>query len=142
MAAVLRADRFSPNQKKKVLYKDFFSTVMFNNDTKDVDVIENEDAVKQSILNILLTNRGERHFNTNFGSDINLLLFENITPQTTTSLIKVIQTAIENYEPRAVLLDVTAAPLEEQNAYSVTIVFKVINKTEPITVDFILNRVR
>lgn len=142
MVAVVRADRFSPNIKKKVLYRDLFSSVMFNNDTRDVDLIDNEDAVKQSILNILLTNRGERHFNTNFGSDINLLLFENITPQTTTSLVKVIESAIKNYEPRAILLDVTAAPLEEQNAYTVTIVFKVINKTEPITVEFILNRVR
>lgn len=142
MVAVVRADRFSPNLKKKILYKDIFSAVMFNSDTKDLDLVENEDAVKQSILNILLTNRGERLFNSSFGSDINLLLFENITPQTTTTLINFIKTSIENYEPRAQLIDVVASPLEEQNAYSVTIVFKVINKTEPITVDFLLNRVR
>lgn len=142
MVAVVRADRFSPNVKKKVIYRDIFTSVMFNNDTRDVDMLDNEEAVKQSILNILRTNRGERFFNTTFGGDINLLLFENITPQTTTSIIKLIRTAIENYEPRAVVLDVVASPLEEQNAYSVTIVFKVINKTEPITIDFILNRVR
>jgi phage baseplate assembly protein W len=142
MAAVIRADRFSPNLKKKILYKDLFSSVMFNRDTSDINTIDNEDAVKQSILNILLTNRGERHFNTSFGSDINSMLFENITPQTSTSIVKIIETAIENFEPRAILLDVTASPLEEQNAYSVSVVFKVINKTEPITVDFILNRVR
>ena len=142
MVAVVRADRFSPNIKKKVLYKDLFSAVMVNTDTKDINLVENEDAVKQSIINILLTNRGERLFNNVLGSDINLLLFENITPQTTTTLINFIRTAIENYEPRAQLLDVVASPLEEQNAYSVTIVFKVINKTEPITIDFLLNRVR
>lgn len=142
MVAVVRADRYSPNQKKKIIYKDLFSAVMFNRDTKDIDVVENEDAVKQSIVNILLTNRGERMFNSTFGSDINLLLFENITPQTTTTLINFIKTSIENFEPRAMLLDVVAEPVEEQNAYRVTIVFKVINKTEPITIDFLLNRVR
>lgn len=142
MAVVARAERFSPNTKKKVIYKDIFTSVMFNNDTKDLDMITNEDSVKQSVLNILLTSRGERLFNNNFGSDINALLFENTTPQTTTTLINFIRSSIENFEPRAILQDVVVSPSEDQNAYSVTIIFKVINRTEPITIDFILNKVR
>lgn len=142
MVAVARADRFSPNIKKKEFYKDIFTSTLFNSDTKDLSVITNEDSVRQSILNILLTNRGERIFNNNFGSNINYLLFENITPQTTTTLIEYIKSSIENFEPRAKLLDVIAFPTEDENAYSVTVVFNVINKTEPVTLDFILNKVR
>ncbi|NBP56711.1 hypothetical protein EBU71_09300 [bacterium] len=142
MVAVARSDRFSPNTKKKVIYQDIYTSIFLNNDTKDVESITNEDSVKQSIVNLILTNRGERLFNSSLGSDINYLLFENITPQTSTTLIKFIKTTIENYEPRADVLEVIAEPLEEQNAYRVVIVFKVINKTEPITIDFLLNRVR
>ena len=142
MAINLRAERFSPNDKKKTIYQDVFSNALFNRDTRDVFLIDNEDAVKQSILNILLTNRSERPFNPLFGSDVNKILFENITPQTTTQLISFIENAIQNFEPRANLIDVLASPLPDENAYSVTVVFSVINKTEPITLDFLLNRVR
>lgn len=142
MAINLRSERFSPNEKKKSIYQDVFSNALFNRDTKDVFLIENEDAVKQSILNILLTNKTERFFNPLYGSDINKILFENITPQTTTQLISFIENAINNFEPRANLIDVLASPSPDENAYSVTVIFSVINKTEPITLDFLLNRVR
>ncbi len=142
MVAVARAERFTPSAKKKILYQDIFTVDLINRDTNDLNIIQNEDSVKQSIVNLILTNRGERLFNSSIGSDINYILFENITPQTTTTLINFIKTTIENFEPRADLIDVIAEPLEEQNAYRVVIIFKVINKTEPITIDFLLNRVR
>lgn len=142
MVAVVRSDRFSPNAKKKTIYQDLFASVIFNPDTNDINLLQNEDSVRQSIINLLLTNRGERLFNNNLGSDINYLLFENITPQTSTTLVNFIKTTIENFEPRAELVDVIAEPLEDQNAYRVVIIFKVINRTEPITIDFLLNRVR
>jgi phage baseplate assembly protein W len=142
MAVVLRAERYSSSQIKTTIYQDLFSNVLFNNDTKDINLLSNEDAVKQSIVNIMLTNVGERPFNPTFGSEVNKILFENITPQTTNALIDLISSAIENFEPRANLLDVVASPLPDENAYAVTIVYSVINKTEPITLEFVLNRVR
>lgn len=142
MAVVLKSERFVPNQIKDEIYKDLFAATLFDSDTKDLSLITNEDAVKNSIINILLTNVGEKLFNSVFGSEINKLLFENITPQTTSSIISLITSAIENFEPRARLVDITASPLPDENAYAVTIIFSVINKTEPITLEFLLNRVR
>lgn len=142
MAVVSRADRTSLLKKKNIVYKDFLPSFLFNSDTKDINVVENEDAVKQSIINILLTNTGERVFNPNFGSEINKILFENITPQTSSTLTTLIKTAIENYEPRAQLHEVQCTPSPDENAYAVTVVFSTINRTEPITLDFLLNRVR
>lgn len=142
MAVVSRADRTSLIKKKEIIYKDFLPSFLFNSDTKDINVVENEDAVKQSIINILLTNTGERVFNPNFGSEINKMLFENITPQTSSTLTTLIKSAIENYEPRAQLHEVQCTPSPDENAYAVTVVFSTINRTEPITLDFLLNRVR
>lgn len=142
MALVSRADRTSLIKKKSITYRDFLPSFLFNNDTNDINVVENEDAVKQSIINILLTNVGERFFNPNFGSDINKMLFENVTPQTSSTLTTLIKTAIENFEPRALLHDVQCTPSPDENAYAVTVVFSTINRTEPITLDFLLNRVR
>lgn len=142
MAVVARAERFTPKNVKEVLYQDPLTTTFFNSDTKDIQLATDEDAVKQSIINILLTNRGERLFNSSFGSDINRLLFENATPQTSAALLELIKLTIENFEPRADLLDVVVSPLPDNNAYSITVVFGIINKTEPITLEFLLNRVR
>ena len=142
MAVVSRAERYTPLQKEKVIYKDIFSNNLFNVDTKDIDTVSNEDAVKQSILNILLTSTGERFFNYSFGSDINRVLFENMTPQTTNLLKSIIQRAVENYEPRAKIRDLTVSPSYDDNAYNISIVFNIINKTTPINLDFLLNRVR
>ena len=142
MAVVSRADRTSLVKRKEIVYRDFLPSFMFNDDTNDINIIDNEVAVKQSIINILLTNVGERLFNPNFGSEINKMLFENVTPQTSQTLAKLIQTAIENFEPRAQLHEVQCTPSPDENAYAVTVTFSTINRTEPITLDFLLNRVR
>lgn len=142
MASVIRADRQSPLQKTNVVYQDFWPAFLFNNSTNDLSLIKNEESVKQAIVNLMQTRIGEKPFNPSYGSEINKLLFENFSPQTTAVLIELIKSAIENYEPRARLLNVIASPREEDNAYGVTIVFSVINKTEPITLEFLLNRTR
>jgi phage baseplate assembly protein W len=142
MAVVLRADKISPNSLKNKIYQDFFVSNFFSEDTKDLILLDNEDAVKQSVINILLTNTGERLFNPTIGSEINKLLFENVSNQTTSTLILLIKNAIENFEPRAKILDVVASPRPDENAYAVTIVFSTVNTTQPITLEFLLNRVR
>lgn len=142
MAVVARAERFTPKNEKETIYQDWLVSSPFNFDTKDITLVTNEDSVKQSIINIILTSPGEKLFNNSFGSEINRLLFENVTPQTTASLIDLIKLTVENYEPRANLIDVVASPLPDQNAYTISIIFSVINNTEPITLEFLLNRVR
>lgn len=142
MAVVLRSERFIPNELKVNFYQDINVSQLFNKDTNDLSLLVNEDSVKHSIINILLTNVGEKFFNINFGSEVNKILFENLTPQTTAALNSLIKSAIENYEPRANLLNVISSPLPDDNAYAISIVFNIINKTEPITLDFVLNRVR
>jgi phage baseplate assembly protein W len=141
VAALQRIKR-SQRQETAVIYQDLYLNNLFSIDTKDLVLIKNEDSIKQSIINIILTSQGERFFNPEFGSNVYNMLFENISPQTSTTLRKLILTAINNYEPRAEVQDIIVTPLEERNAYTVSILFNVINKSEPITLDLILNRVR
>ena len=44
--------------------------------TDDVVVSKDNAAIKQSIVNLILTNKGERLFNPDYGSDIRSYLFE------------------------------------------------------------------
>jgi phage baseplate assembly protein W len=142
MAAIKRSQAVTQTARIETVYSDFTTSFDIHPSKLDVMVDTNEEAVKRSIRNLLLTDRGERLFNPTLGSDIRSLLFENFSPQTESTLRDYIETTINNYEPRANLVDVVITPFIEANAYSVTIVFSVINKSEPIVLDILLNRIR
>lgn len=142
MAVNLRSNQFSETNIKQTFYQDFYDTSLFNEETRDINLLTNDDCVKKSILNILLTKVGERKFNPTFGSEINKLLFENFSLQTTNSLNNLIKLAIQNFEPRARIVDIISTPIEDANMYAVTIIFRTINTIEPLRLEFFLNRTR
>ena len=110
--------------------------------TGDLLIKTNEDAVKQSIRNILDTNKYERLFKPTFGGSINRFLFEPADGITENLLRDAIRQSIENYEPRANLLDIIVASDQQKKSFNVTIRFTTINIQEPITLTVILERVR
>lgn len=142
MAVIRKSQSKTQTQLNNIVYSDLFTNLNIHPSKLDLALHYNEDSVSRSIRNILLTSRGERLFDPAFGSDIKSILFENFTPQTETMLREYIKIAIQNYEPRANLIDVAVSALIDQNAYAVTIIFSVINRSEPVTLQFLLNRIR
>lgn len=142
MALIEKRDLYKPSNVQPELFSDFLNDFDLHPIKKDLVRRTNEDAVKQSIRNIILTNTGERLYNPNFGSQISNLLFEQFSETTQSSLKNVIEIAIKNYEPRAKLEDVRVEGDIDSNSLVVTILFSVINKEEPITLQLILNRIR
>lgn len=123
-------------------YSDFLLNFNMHSVKQDLLRNTNEEAVKQSIRNILLTNRGDRLYDSNFGSDIRKILFENFSPAMESVLSDLIRTAIENHEPRAKIINIFVNSNVDENYLVVTLIFSVINKEEPITLELILNRIR
>lgn len=142
MAIVVRRTKTTPQTAKPVVYSDFYSNFDLELVKRDLLSYKNEDSVKRSIRNILLTDKGERFFNPTFGSDIRKMLFENFSPSTEQVVADLIKTAIGNHEPRANVLDVNVSGNPDQNSMYINIVFSVINKAEPVTLELILNRIR
>lgn len=108
----------------------------------DISLSYDEQAVIRSIRNILLTRRYEKVFNPSFGSNVDSLLFENISNVTASALENEISVAIKNYEPRAILDNVVVEPFPDKNAYSVTLTFYLENATQPTIVTVFLERNR
>lgn len=132
----------TPISRKRNFYVDFDKNLTMHPVSSDVSLRTNENAVKDSIRNLILTRRGERPFQPNLGSDVTSLLFENIMPDTLITIKNLITDTIEAYEPRCNLINVdVTASLDNTEVY-VTIVFSLINSEEPITLDVILNRIR
>jgi len=128
--------------QSQIFFSDIDTDLTINPISEDVGRITNESAIRRSIRNLLLTDFYERPFKPDIGSNIRKLLFELITPITIELLQKSISDVIENYEPRANLIDVICTPYEDNNAIGVTIVFSIINREEPITMQLSLDRIR
>ena len=108
--------------------------------TKDIVLKKDVEAVKRSVRNLILTNPHERPFHPEIGSHIYSHLVENITVDTTVSIRTTIEDVINTYEPRVILLDVRVDGNPDQNLYDITIVFRLINEPDPITVEFFIER--
>jgi phage baseplate assembly protein W len=132
----------TPLTGKKSLYADFHMDLFQNPVSLDLARNTDEEAVKQSIRNLLLTDRGERPFQPLLGSDLRQLLFENFTPDTVVIAKQMVRETIENYEPRANLIGVDILANPDVNTISVVVVFNVINSEEDITLVTTLARVR
>jgi len=127
---------------ERVVYSDFFTNFDKHPITNRLLKKTNVDAVKQSVRNILLTDKGERPFKPNFGGNIRSLLFENITPHTFITARQQIFDTLAAHEPRAEVLDVVIGETANPHEVAISIVFSIINLQEPITLELILERVR
>ena len=107
------------------LYSDLNLNFNKNPATKDIAKLKDVEAVKRSVRNLILTNRFERPFHPEIGSDIRALLFENMTPTIQTLLTDRVRDVLDTYEPRAVLNDVIVSGDMDKNQYGVTIKFYV-----------------
>jgi|TARA_A200000159_G_scaffold161000_2_gene182108 phage baseplate assembly protein W len=136
------ANVFTAKSKKINLYQDFKKNLEISPISSDITVWKDEDAVKESIKNLILTDRGERLMQPNLGGDINALLFENITPAVLVLIQNQVRTTIELHEPRAELIDVIASSNIDDNVVRVNIQFYITNVQQPIKLDVFLERTR
>lgn len=124
------------------LFTDFNTSFAVHPTKKDLSLQTDVDAVKQSIKNLVLTDKMERLFQPTLGCDVRKMLFENITPQTLLMIKTAIGETINRYEPRAEVQNVTVSPDEDHNAVYISVMFSIINNRELQEVNLILERVR
>jgi len=110
--------------------------------TGDVGFKKDENAVKQAVKNLVLTQNFERPFHSEIGSSLRSLLFEPATPMTKEILRKTISDTITNFEPRVDLIDVEIRYTLDDTAVDVRIIFKIRNTFTPIDVNLTLERTR
>jgi len=137
-----RSDRYTGLTDKPIFYADFTNNLDLNLLTGYLAKTTNENAIKNSIKNLILTGNGERFFDSTIGSKMATLLFEPIDVVTAELVRSTIKETIENHEPRANIIDIVVQANAENNSYYVKVIFKIINIPEDITLDLILNRVR
>ena len=145
MAATAYTDAQSQNdiERNARQYSDldlFFTKKLSNSDVNKLTDIQ---AVKRSIRNLVLLNTYEKPFHPEISSGIRGMLFELMTPITANILARKIEDVINNFEPRARLISVTAIPDLDRNAYEVAVQFYVVNTpTELVDISLMLETLR
>jgi phage baseplate assembly protein W len=128
----------------KIVSKDFDLMFRRHPTTGKLLVKKGDDSIKQSLKNLILTNRYERPFRPEFGGDVRRRLFDNFDSISTMDYGIQIETTIGNYEPRVILdpysVVVIASP--DQNRLGITITFRSAITLNDSTIDVNLNRVR
>lgn len=139
-----RIDRIvrSENNIREESYSDFLVNFNRHPETGNLVTSKDADAVRRSIRNLISTNKGERLFNYELGSDIRKALFENMSPITEDLIKTYITETINKYEPRCTLDDVLIESNFQNNSYSITILFTLINNTRQSVLNISLFRVR
>ena len=98
-----------------------------------------KDQIKSNLINLLLTDKGERIMNPEFGADIRKSLFDNITDSSTELLKLKITDAISIFVPEVILGEVSVIPDIDYNTLDVTINYRlaISNTPDQVTVQFI-----
>jgi phage baseplate assembly protein W len=139
---VSRADTLTQTSRKKEYYSDFLDSFAASPIGGNLAKLTNEQAVKQSIKNLVLTNIGERLYQPKIGSDVLKSLFEPNSPYNFLVLKNNIEACIKYYEPRAKAVEIKVYPSDCECFIYVDIVFYVINNSTQQTVNLTLKRIR
>lgn len=141
--AILPKTRVTPKTRKiETVYSDFHKDLTVNPFSNDIALKVDEEAVKESLKNIILMDKGEKLFQPSFGGNIRAMLFELNSPATIKLIQEQIKSTINNYEPRVQLIDVEVYSLIDDNRVAIKIIYALRNREEPLQVEFILERVR
>lgn len=110
--------------------------------TGDIFKKTEQAAIKQSIKNLLMTNKLEKPFQADFGADIVGMLFELADGEDDFFLKKDIISTIQRFEPRVVVLNLFVKTDPDYNRLGVKLEFKIINTQEVVEFTTELRRLR
>ena len=140
---ILPQTRVTPRTRKvETVYADFHKDLTINPFSSDLALKTDEEAIKESLKNIILMDKGEKLFQPSFGGNIRAMLFELNSPATIKLIQEQIKSTINNYEKRVQLISVEVYSLIDDNRIVIKIIYALRNREEPIQVEFILERVR
>ena len=126
-----RADKNTLEQKKREIYSDFLNNFDQNPFTGVLTRVINEESVAQSIKNLVLTNQGERFYNSSKGSRVRQSLFEMFNQMSADIVKQDLIDYLTFYEPRCIINDIIVqGDTLDLNSFNIDIIFQIINIPE------------
>jgi len=133
------AYKFKAERNLSRAFRDLSIGMKSNPNTEDFSMVKNENAIKQSMKNLILTGFGERPFQPTKGSRLRQMLFENLDVFMAEELKEEIFNVITQFEPRVQLNEVRVRA-SDTNDLEVEVDYTIVGETLVQTVDFLLER--
>ena len=111
-----------------------------NPNTEDFGTVTNENAIKQSVRNLVMTQFEERPFQMDIGSRVTGILFEPFDVFSAEDLKDEIRNTIERLEPRVEVVTVDVILSESEDALDVSIEYRIVGEELVQTIEFLLER--
>jgi phage baseplate assembly protein W len=92
-----------------------------------VPTYQTRDQIKANIVNYILTNKGERVFNPEFGGNLRNLIFEGIDEATLDEIQNRIQNSISVYFPQVIVNQIQFNTQPDENTINFTLTYQIIN---------------
>ena len=130
-------------QRKSKAFKDISLSFDPHPVTKDLPVIINERAIVRSVRNLVETIPTERFFDSNLGTNIREMLFENFSSSSVMIIEDMVRQTVRNYEPRVGDIGVEVDAKPDSNAIEVKVLFEIVGLQSPLqSFTFILEPTR
>ena len=127
--------------KEKQSFRDLPISFRIHPSREDITPLIDDDAIQQSVKNLILTNIGERPFSL-IGGNVTAFLFEPVNSITITSIQSAIEETLLQYEPRIDLNFVDVNLSNDQISYEVTISYQIVGLEKEFETNLILNRIK
>lgn len=137
-----RADKITQLQKTRDLFSDFFNDFDRHPVTSALARAVNDNAINQSIKNLVYTNRGERPFDLQIGCDINKALFEPNDYISAENIKMYVKDTLARFEPRIEVNDVIVTYNNDHDTFKLTIVYYILNTMTLSSIDLLIKRIR
>ena len=122
-------------------YTDIDMSLKNNSFYGDIVVLKDEDAIKNSIRNLIITSFGQRPFEPYLSSIIPKLLFAKPSTSVIISIKESISQVLVN-EPRIDVFEIDVINFPSENAYSIDIYYALRNSDEVETLNIPLKRTK
>lgn len=110
----------------------------FNKTSAFKSTYSTKEQIKYNLINLLLTNKGERIENPEFGADIKRELFEQIDENTFDTIREKITDSVAIFIPEITLTNIVMTPLTDQNTININIEYyiNISGETEKLNINF------
>ena len=94
-------------------------------------VYSTKDQIKYNLINLILTSKGERIDNPNFGTILKQQLFNQVSEQAFPIIKSSINDAVEMYMPEIAIDTIDVVPYADENTLVVTISYRILISNQP-----------
>jgi phage baseplate assembly protein W len=97
-------------------------------------VYSTTEQIKYNLINLILTSKGERIDNPNFGTILKQQLFNQISEPTFPIIKSSITDAVDQYMPEIAIDNIDIVPYADENTLVVTISYRILISNQPDSV--------